>query len=186
MTFKHRALALSFTLSVALLLASCASLIGPRDVEIPLAKLQAGLERRFPLHNKIMSLLDLELTHPQLALLPESQRVALTMDVSVAPPFVRQSWHGTLSLSGRLVADLSRNAVVLSETHVDRVAIDGVDDERQRQFAQAANVVVDKLLKDMSVHDFRPEDLHYAGVQFVPTGIVVKANALVVNVAPVK
>jgi len=182
MAFKHRALALSLTL----LLASCASLIGPREVEIPLSKLQAGLDRRFPLHNKVMSLLDIDLTHPQLALLPESQRVALTMDVSVAPPFVRQSWHGTLSLSGRLVADLSRNAVVLSETHVDRVAIDGVDDERQRQFGQAANVVVDKLLRDISVHDFRPEDLHYAGVQFVPTGIVVKPDALVVNVAPVK
>jgi hypothetical protein len=176
----------AIVLATAGLLVSCASLIGPRQVDIPLAKLQEGLDRRFPLHNKVMALLDIELTHPQLALLPESQRVALTMDVSVAPPFVRQSWHGSLSLSGRLVADLSRNAVVLGEASVDRVAIDGVDEGRQRQFVQAANVVADKLLKDMTVHDFRPEELRYAGVQFVPTGIAVTATALVINVAPAK
>ena len=42
------------------------------------------------------------------------------------------------------------------------------------------------LNSDMTVHDIRPEELRYAGVQFVPTGIVVTATALVINVAPVK
>ncbi|HEV7814048.1 MAG TPA: DUF1439 domain-containing protein [Janthinobacterium sp.] len=178
--------AIAASLLSAGLLVSCASLIGPRQVEVPLSKLQEGLERRFPLNNRVMSLLDVQLAHPRLALLPESQRVALSVDVSVAPPLTRQSWHGTLTLSGRLVVDLTRNAVFLGDAKVERVAIDGLDEGRQRQFAQAANLVVDKLVKDVSVHNFRPEDLRMAGVQFTPTLIAVTPASLVLTLEPMK
>src|SRR5881628_2227791 len=80
------------------LLASCAGMIGPRRIELSQSRLQAGIERRFPLHNRLLDLFDVQLTRPQLAILPESDRISLTLDVSVAPPFLRQSWDGTMAL----------------------------------------------------------------------------------------
>ena len=69
------------------MLASCAGLIGPRQITLPLARLQEGLDRRFPVDNRILSLFDMQLIRPQLTILPDTDRVALTVDASVAPPF---------------------------------------------------------------------------------------------------
>lgn len=168
------------------MLASCANLAGPREIAIPLAKLQAGLDRRFPLHNRAMELFDIQLTRPQLSLLAGSDRVALSMDAAVAPPFLKQSWNGSLALSGRLVVDPARGAVLMTEPHVDRFVVDGVDEERQRQFGKVANVLMNRVIRDVPVYSFRMEDLRYAGVQFIPTRISSRPDALLVTVEPVR
>ena len=168
------------------LLASCASLIGPREVEIPLSRLQAGMDRRFPVNNRVLELFDVELTRPQLAMVPGSDRIALSMDALVAPPFIRQAWRGSMGLSGRLYVDAARGAVFMGEPQVDRFVIDGVDEGRQRQLTKVANVLMDKVIRDVPVYAFRPEDLRYAGVQFVPTRIATTSNGLVVTIEPAR
>ena len=80
MTSKRRFVKAGVALAACALLSSCASLSGPRQVEIPLRKLQAGLERRFPLSHPLMGLFDIRLSRPQLALQPEADRVALSVD----------------------------------------------------------------------------------------------------------
>lgn len=165
------------------MLASCASLIGPREVEIPLYKLQEGIERRFPLNNRVLELLDIRLSRPQLSL-PGAERVALAMEAYVAPPFINQSWSGSLALSGRLYLDAQRGAVLMNETRVDEVAIDGMDEARQRQLGKVANALVSKVVRDVPVYTFGLEELRYAGVQFVPTRITTTPRALVVTLEP--
>ena len=167
-------------------LASCASLVGPRQIEIPLTKLQAGIDRRFPVDNRVLELFDIRLSRPQLTLQPGTDRVALNMEAYVAPPFMKQSWSGSLALSGRLVVDPARGAVIMSEPRVDKFAIDGVDEARQRQLGKVANVLMTKVIRDVPVYSFRMEDLRYAGVQFVPTRITSTADALVVTVEPAR
>jgi hypothetical protein len=165
-------------------LASCASLVGPRRIELSQARLQAGLERRFPLHNRMLELFDVQMTNPRLAILPDSDRISLTLDVSVAPPLLRQSWQGTLALSGHLVLDAPRNAVYIAATHVDRFEVAGMDANRTRELGRAADLLVNQLVRDMAVYSFRPEDLRYAGVQFVPTRLETAPGALVVTLEP--
>lgn len=168
------------------LLASCAGLVGPRQVELPLHKLQAGIERRFPLNNRALELFDVQLTRPRLSLIPETNRVALTMDASIAPPFLRKSWTGNLAMSGRLYVDAARGQVLMAEPRVDRFAIDGMDESRQRQMTKVANLLADQLVREMPVYSFRPEDLRFAGVRFVPTAITATRSGLVVSAEPVR
>lgn len=167
-------------------LAACAGLVGPRQVEIPLYKLQAGLERRFPMNNRALELLDIQLSRPQLSLLAGSDRVALNMDAVVAPPFMKQSWSGSLALSGRLYVDVARGAVMMGEPHVDKFAVEGMDESRQRQMGKVANILVNKVIRDVPVYSFRMEDLRYAGVQFVPTRISSTPDALVITLEPAR
>ncbi|MFL6660009.1 MAG: DUF1439 domain-containing protein [Massilia sp.] len=178
-----------YCLSLALvgtLLSGCASLIGPRDIELPLSKLQSGIDRRFPLHNKALELLDIELSRPLVSMLPENGRIALTMEALVAPSFSHQSWHGSLVLSGRLYLDVERGLVLMGEPHVDQFQVDGVDEARQRQFSKVANVLMKKVVADVPLYHFRMEDLHYGGVQFVPTRITTNAAGLLVSVEPAR
>jgi hypothetical protein len=169
-----------------MLLASCASLVGPRSVELPLHKLQASLDKRFPMNNRVLELFEIDLSRPQLSLDPDQGRVALAVDAMVAPPFLRQSWRGQLALSGRLVIDPVRSVVLLAEPRVERFTVEGVDEARQRQLGRVAGVLLDKVTTDLTLYHFRPEDLRYAGVQFVPTIINVTARGLSVSLEPAR
>jgi hypothetical protein len=168
------------------LLASCASVVGPREVELPLHKLQAGIDRRFPLDNRMLELFDVRLSRPQLSIQPERDRVSLTVTADVAPFFARKTWGGSLELSGRLYVDPARQGVFLAEPHVDRLDIGGADIAGQRQVAKIADMVMEEVVRDMPVYSFRTEDLRYAGVQFVPTGIRTVPGALRVRLEPAK
>jgi hypothetical protein len=168
------------------LLASCASVVGPREVDLSLNKLQAGIDRRFPLDNRMLELFDVRLSSPQLSIQSDRDRVALTINADVAPLFARKSWGGSLVLSGRLYVDPARQGVYLAEPHVERLDIGGADMAGQRQVARLAEMVMDEVVRDMPVYSFRTEDLRYAGVQFVPTSIRTVPGALRVTLEPAK
>lgn len=173
-------------LAVALCLSACASLVGPRDVSIPLSKLQSGVERRFPLQNKAMDLFDVQLSNPRLSLQSGTERVSLRLDALVAPPFIKQSWRASLALSGRLSIDAARGAVFLGDPHLDEVSIDGADGGRQQQFNGLVNVLLKQTMRELPVYHFRMEDLRYGGVQFVPTAIRTTADAVIIHVEPLR
>ena len=61
-----------------------------------------------------------------------------------------------------------------------------MDEGRQKQLGKVANALMDQVVRDMPVYNFKPEDLRYAGVQFMPAGIAVTPKAVVVTVAPAK
>jgi hypothetical protein len=167
------------------LLSSCASLVGPRKVELPLHKLQAGLERRFPLSHPLMGLFDVRLQRPQLSLQPERDRVALALDASVSPPFARDTWSGSLAFSGRLYVDPGRPAVMMAEPRVERIAI-GANPEAERQLARVASALIDTVVRDTPVYTFDMRDLRYAGVQYIPTRIETTRSGLLVTLEPAK
>lgn len=168
------------------MLASCATFVGPRQIEIPMYKLQAGLDRRFPVDNRTLDLFDVHLTRPQLVMLPEDNRIGLTMQAEIAPFFLRRAYTGAVAFSGQLYVDPYRGGVFMADPHVDRFDLDGVDPNTSRQLTKVANVLMDKVVRDTPVYSFRMEDLRYAGVQFVPTRIDTTGNGLVVTLEPVK
>lgn len=173
-------------LAAAALLAGCASMTGPREVEVPIERLQRGLEEKFPLQQRALGVFELQLARPRLAILRDNDRLALDSDVSVTAPLMRQPLQGTVSLSGRLLVDNVRNAVVLSDAQIDRFAIAGADARIEGQLTAAANVVVERIVRDIPLYHFRPDELRYLGVQYVPTAIHTTRNGLSVRFEPVK
>ena len=169
--------------SGAALLASCASILGPREVDLPLYKLQASIDRRFPMDNRLLELFDVRLSRPQLNVLP-GDRVSLTVDASVAQSFLRNPLSGTLAFSGRLYVDQARSAVYLAEPRLERFAVSGIDESVQRQLSRAANGLLGRAMLDIPVYSFRMEELRYGGVQYVPTRIATTGNGLRVSLEP--
>jgi hypothetical protein len=64
--------------------------------------------------------------------------------------------------------------------------MDNLGEGKQNQLASVANLLSDNIVKDVPVHSFRPEELRYAGVQFVLTGIDTRPGGLVANLQPAK
>ena len=179
----RRAFIIASGLVAAAALSSCASLVGPRDVDIPLSKLQSGLDRRFPVDNRLLALFDVRLSRPQLAILPDD-RIALTVEASVAQSLLRTPFAGSLAFSGRLYIDQAKNGVYLAEPRLERFSITGLDESVSRQLSRAANGLLDQALLDIPVYSFRMDELRYAGVQYVPTRITTTATGLRVSLEP--
>lgn len=182
---KRRFAAFGMVLA-ALFLASCATLLGPREVEIPLARLQEAIASRFPFNNRFLELIDIRVTNPRVALQPDSNRILTSMDASVAPPFMSRSWNGNLAVSGQLRFDPARNALVLGEPRVETFNIGGLDPLYANQITRVGSLLAEQLLKDIPLYTFRPEDLRYGGTTFSPTRITTRSNGLVVTFEPAR
>ncbi|SMP59931.1 DUF1439 domain-containing protein [Noviherbaspirillum suwonense] len=174
-------------LPAALLLASCAALIGPRDVEVPQARLQESLEHRFPFNQRYLGLLDVSAVNPRVALLPEQNRISAAMDLSVRPAFGAGSgMRGSLTVSGVPRVDAARGVLLLGEPRVDDLNIDGLERGVGSQLAGVASFLAQTLIGELPVYHFAPETLRYAGVSFSPVKIVTRPDRVVVTFAPVK
>lgn len=169
----------------AVLLSGCASFAGPRDYDVPLARLQRNIDQRFPLEHRALAVFELRLLEPRLSTLP-NDRIALSASLSVSSPLMRQQYTGTLALSGRLAIDPSRNAVMLADARLDDFMLDGLDERTQRQVAGAARLLADNLARDTPIYTWRPDELRYAGVQFVPTAIRTSASGLSIHLEPLR
>ncbi len=65
---QEAALPVIFILLVTLLLSSCAALVGPRDTEFPLAKLQQSVDKQLPFLRRCMGLFEVTASKAKLAL----------------------------------------------------------------------------------------------------------------------
>jgi hypothetical protein len=173
-------------IAVVLLLASCASLLGSREVDIPLARLQQAVASHFPFNNRYLELLEVRVTNPHIALQPDTNRILTSMDASIAPPFTDKSWNGSLSISGQLQVDPARNAVVLADPRVENLAINGLDSPYAKQIARVSGLVAEQLLRDLPLYTFQPSDFRYGGTNFFPSQITTRASGLVVTFEPVR
>ena len=171
----------------ALLLGACAALIGPRDVDVPAARLQEGLERRFPFSQRYLGLFDVSAVNPRVALLPGQNRISAAMDLSVRPVIgLGSGVRGSLTVSGVPRVDAARGVLLLAEPRVDQLDIDGLERGLGAQLAGVASFLAQNLLGELPVHAFAPGTLRYAGVSFTPVKIVTLSDKVVVTFAPVK
>ena len=172
-------------LLAAALLAGCAGLMGPRTVEVPLHKLQERLEKRVLLSDtRLMGIIDVRLGRPILTLHPETQRVALAIDAAMTPILASKGISGSFTVSGRLEIDAPRHVIVLRDPKLERLSLEGITSERQGDYTKVASVLVDRVTADIVVHQFDPADLRSAGVQYYPSRIDVRRDALAVVLVP--
>lgn len=174
------------TAGVVFLLSACATLLGPRDVEIPLAQLQKSIENRFPFNNRYLELLDIRITNPRIALQPESNRVLTTMDAFIAPPFLNRSYKGNFAVSGNLKFDASKSALVLAEPRVEQFVVDGLDTLYANQITRIGSLVAEQLLTNVPLYTFQPGELRYGATNLALSKITAKSDSLVVTFEPAR
>lgn len=168
------------------LLTACASLLGPREVDVPLVQLQEAIANRFPFNNRYLELLDIYVTNPRVSLQPNTNRILTSMDTSIALPFSDKAWKGNLAISGQLKFDAARNALMLSEPRVENFAVNGLDLPYANKITRIGALVAEQLLKDLPLYTFQPDQFRYGGASFIPTKITTKPNGLVVTFEPVR
>lgn len=167
-------------------LSHCANLAGPRDIPVSLEKLQAQLNQRFPSNSRYLEVFDVSLGQPKITFLPEQNRIQFDLAITIAPPFTSKRMHSFVSLSGGLKIDNVRKGVMLADPRVESLKLDGVDAVMGRQFSKLGNHALERMFQDTPLHRFKDEDLQVAGVQFVPVGITIQQQKMLIHVEPVR
>lgn len=173
-------------LASVLLLTSCASLLGPRNVELPLAKLQDAMARKFPFNSRYLELIDIRLTNPRLWLQPGTNRLVTTMDASIAPPFMEKSWTGNFTMSSFLKVDPAQRAIMLDDPRMENIAINGLSGPYAGRITKAVGLIAEQLLQNTPLYTFDAQDFSYGDTQFLPTKINTSPGGLVVTFEPAR
>ncbi len=165
-------------------LAGCATLIGPREVKVPLAKLQSGLDQRFPFNQRYLEVFDVSVDKPALSLNPMQQRIQLDFKLTIAPPLTNKRLSAGFSLTGGLKIDSTRRGLMLVESKIESLRVDGVD--ANGKFGKLGSFIADRIFRDTPLYRYKEEDLRVAGVQFVPVAVVIREQDVVINLEPMK
>jgi len=172
-------------LLACLALSACASLLGPRTVEVSREELQAKLSKPFPTTQRVMNVLDINAQAPTLSLLPERNRVATRMALTAQDSLMGQSYRGSVALSFGLRYEPKDLSIRLTQVTLDEVQIDGLPAIYQRTLTRLAASIAESRLQDFPVHHFKPEDLRKADRMGYEVGeIRVTATGLAIALQP--
>jgi hypothetical protein len=143
-----------------LLVAACSSLFVPRSVDVPQARLQELLARRFPVKKRLFDAIDINVDSPRLTLQPENNRVAIELALNAdAGGILKPSLRGDLFVSEGLRFEPGDNTLRLVDVHVERFVIEGLPGNWQRQLDRFGKPLAEALLDDQVIYALRPKDI---------------------------
>lgn len=156
-------------------LAGCASL-GPRNLTLSQADLQALIERQFPRERRVLEVVDLSLARPVVRLLPDRNRIATELELSAIERLSGRTLGGRLALDHGLRYEPSDATVRLAQVKVSELTLDVGGTPLSAQAARLSGALAERVLDDFVIYrlnDERREALKRAGLEradFVVTG----------------
>ncbi len=173
---------------IASVLTACAG-FGARTVDVPMEKLQASLAKQFPYNSDFARLLELTVTSPKLRALPEENRLATEVALSIAPRFMNNTkLAGTLTIDSALRFEASDQTVRLSNPRVRKLDIAGLksEDGKTLNVAKLGEFLVENAMQDMIVYQVREEDRARLGANIASGDFKVTPEGLSVTLTPQK
>lgn len=172
-------------LAIAGLLAACATLLGPRTIEISRDELLTKLGKQFPTTKRVMKLLDVTASLPSLDLQEEKNRVTASVDLAARELLMGQEYKGKVALSFGLRFEPKDLTLRLTEPKVEQVAVEGLPAIYQRALTNLGAKLVEETLNDYPVHQLKPEDLRTADrLGYQVKDIAVTRTGLAVHLVP--
>jgi hypothetical protein len=166
-----------FALATAWLVA-CANL-DPRHVTLSAGEVQSLVERRFPRQQRVMELLDVNLTNPLVRLVPERNRLATSMDLQASERLSGRVLRGSLALDHSLRFEPSDATIRLANVKVEQVKLELAGTPLSGQAARLGALLAERALDDFVIYRVSDEKrqtmaragINNADVAVTPRGI---------------
>ena len=148
-----------FFITTALALAGCASLMGPRTIDISREQLLAKLSKQFPLRKTLAEIFEVEASAPRLQLQPDANRVAAEFDIKATDRLFGRHYQGTVGVSFGMRYEAQDRTIRLNQVTIDKLAIAGLSEAMQQQWTKLGGMLAQEKLQDYPIHQFKPEEL---------------------------
>jgi hypothetical protein len=139
-----------------MLLAACANL-DPRHVTLSAGEVQSLVERRFPRQQRVMELLDVNLTNPVVRLVPERNRLTTSMDLQASERLSGRVLRGSLALDHGLRFEPSDATVRLANVRVEEMKLELAGTPLSGQTARLAALLAERVLDDFVIYRVNDE-----------------------------
>lgn len=170
--------------SLLLLLSACAS--GPRTISISESELQSRITEELSVPTTLLRIFDVNLSNPVIRLDGDAQRLHARIDTRISNPLTHKSLQGMISISGKLGFDAASNTVMLSESRVEKLDIQGMelDDKHNELLNLLAAKLGAELLSNVPLHTFKPDDLKIGNRRYLPTDFRIVGHDLKITLSP--
>jgi len=166
-------------------LAGCAGLAGNRTVSLSESELTLLLARQFPMERKVLEVVDLQVTNPQLRLLPESNRIGTELDVFALDRLFGSRTQGHVKLDYGLRFEPSDHTIRMTQVHVRDLAMESGASTLHGAAQRLGTLVAEDLLENMALYKMKPaqaDEMNRLNLEASP--ITVTAQGISMNVSP--
>jgi hypothetical protein len=164
----------------------CAS-VDPRTVTLSASQLQSLLERQFPRQQRLLEILDVNVSTPVIRLLPDRNRIATAFDLSAVERMSGHALHGSLALDHSLRFEPSDATVRLSNVKVDVMKLELAGTPLSGQAARLGALLAESVLDDFVIYrvsETKRQALARAGVN--SADVAVTSRGIELRFAPTR
>jgi hypothetical protein len=170
---------------VLAVLSGCASLLGTHDVDISESQLTLLLARQFPMERKVMEVIDLDITNPQLELMPQANRIGTELDVTALDRLFGSSAMGHVKLDYGLRFQPSDHTIRMTQVRVRELTLSSGSNNLRGAAQRIGGLVAENALENMVLYRMKPAQADEMDrLNLVASPITVTAQGLHMSVSP--
>ncbi|MDR7095727.1 DUF1439 domain-containing protein [Hydrogenophaga laconesensis] len=155
---------------------------GPAGYPVSLEQMQQAVGERFPRRYPVQGLLDLELRTPRLKLLPQQNRMGVTMAVLAAGPALNRAHQGNFDVDFGLRYEASDRTLRAHQLRLARLDFPTLQPRVVDMLNAYAPLMADQTLREVVLHKFTAKDLASVdAMNMQPGAITVTDKGLVVG-----
>ena len=172
-------------LALMALMSGCAALIGTHDVDISESQLALLLARQFPMERKVLEVVELDITNPQITLIPEGNRVGTELDVSALDRLFGSSAMGHVKLDYGLRFQASDHTIRMTQVRVRELTLSSGSNNLRGAAQRLGGLVAENALEDLVLYRMKPAQADEMDrLDLVASPITVTAQGLHMTVSP--
>ena len=165
--------------------AGCSSLVGTRTVSLSESELTLLLARQFPMERKVLEVLDLQVTNPQLRLLPDTNRIGTELDVSALDRLFGSQAQGHVKLDYGLRFEPSDHTIRMTQVHVRDLSLQSGSNALHGAAQRIGTLVAENVLENLTLYKMKPaqaDEMNRLNLEASP--ITVTAQGISMTVSP--
>ena len=170
---------------VAVSLSGCAGLVGSHDVMLSESQITLLLARQFPMERKVLEVIDLDITNPQITLIPQGNRVGTELDVTALDRLFGSTAMGHVKLDYGLRFQPSDHTIRMTEVRVRELTLSSGSNNLRGAAQRIGGLVAENALENLVLYRMKPsqaDEMDRLGL--VASPITVTPQGLHMTVSP--
>lgn len=168
-------------------LAGCAQVLGPQTLTWSESEVNQMLAKRFPMDRRVLELLDVNVTQPEVKLLPGTNRLATDVHIRAVDRMFGSVFHGRITMESGLRYEPADHTLRLVDVRLGNFSLDKAGTAPRVPLQRLGAALVESILDDAVIHRVSDEQLaRYARFGYQPDALRVTDRGLELTVVPRK
>lgn len=166
-------------------LCGCAQVLGPQTLTWSEADVNQMLAKRFPMDRRVLELLDVNVTQPEVKLLPGTNRLSTDLHITAADRMFGSVYHGRISMEAGLRYEPADHTIRLMDVRLGNFSLDKTGTAPRVPLQRLGAALVESILDDAVIHRVADEKLaRLAQFGYQPEALRVTDRGLELTVVP--